>query len=125
MTVSGKPELEFHTPRARWRRPAGSAAVGIREQILARDPASGSYTRILRFDPGADSTPNGVQVHDFWEEVFILEGDLTDLRLGETFTTGMYACRPPGMQHGPWRSERGVRMLEIRTMTPPGRSGRG
>lgn len=93
-------------------------ADGITEQILARDTASGSYTRILRFDPGADSTPNGVQVHDFWEEVYILEGDITDLRLEETFTAGMYACRPPGMEHGPWRSSSGVRMLEFRTMSP-------
>jgi hypothetical protein len=28
------------------------------------------------------------------------EGDLTDLRLGETFTAGMYACRPPGCRTG-------------------------
>jgi hypothetical protein len=26
----------------------------------------------------------------------------------------MYACRPPGMEHGPWRSESGVVMLEVR-----------
>jgi hypothetical protein len=114
----GKPELEFHTPPGDWGRPAGMLADGITEQILARDTASGSYTRILRFDPGADSTPNGVQVHDFWEEVYILEGDITDLRLEETFTAGMYACRPPGMEHGPWRSSSGVRMLEFRTMSP-------
>ena len=119
MSERGKPELEFHAPPGSWERPAGMLADGIREQILARDPASGSYTRILRFDPGADSTPDGMQIHEFWEEVYILEGDITDLRLGETFTAGMYACRPPGMEHGPWRSTSGVRMLEFRTMSPP------
>lgn len=116
MTRPEKPELEFHAPQGPWRIPPGSKAEGITEQILAEDPVTGSYTRVLRFAPGADSSPNGVQVHDFCEEVYILEGDLTDLRLGETFTAGMYASRPPGMEHGPWRSDAGVLMLEFRTM---------
>jgi hypothetical protein len=108
-----KPEYEFHTPRGEWR-PAGGEVRGIWERILSKDPESGDYTRLMRFEPGADSSPNGTLAHDFWEEVYILEGDLTDLRLGETFTAGMYACRPPGMEHGPWRSDGGVLMLEIR-----------
>ncbi|HBH58343.1 MAG TPA: hypothetical protein DEQ49_00950, partial [Arthrobacter bacterium] len=49
--------------------------------------------------------------HEYWEEVMILSGELTDLRLGQTFTAGMYACRPPGMKHGPYRSESGCSML--------------
>ena len=109
-----KPEIEFRPPVGEWRVPEGNVVDGIHERILSEDPESGSYTRQLRFAPGADSSANGVQVHDFWEEVFIIEGDLTDLRLGETFTAGMYACRPPGMEHGPWRSASGVLMLEIR-----------
>lgn len=113
-----KPELEFHAPAGAWRTPPGSVAEGIAEQILSEDPGSGAYTRLLRFEPGADSTPNGAQVHDFWEEVFIVSGDLTDLRLGERFTAGMYACRPPGMEHGPWRSETGVLMVEFRYGLP-------
>jgi hypothetical protein len=108
-----KPEYEFHVPQSEWR-PAGGEADGIWEQILSSDPDTGDYTRLLRFEPGADSSPNGTLSHDFWEEVFIVEGDLTDLRLGETFNSGMYACRPPGMPHGPWRSEQGVLMLEAR-----------
>lgn len=86
----------------------------IKERILAEDPQTGVATRILRYEPGADSTPNGVQIHDFWEEVYILEGSFTDLTLGETFTAGMYACRPPGMAHGPWLSEEGVTTFEVR-----------
>ena len=46
--------------------------------------------------------------------MYILEGDLTDLRLGETFTAGMYACRPPGMEHGPWTTEAGCLTFEVR-----------
>jgi hypothetical protein len=56
----------------------------------------------------------GVQSHDFWEEIFIIDGDLTDLRLGETFSKGMYACRPPGMKHGPWSSRHGCLLIEFR-----------
>jgi hypothetical protein len=113
-----KPEIEFCSPDAQWRAQEGSRAQGIEERILSHDPETGAYTRLLRFAPGADSSPNGPQVHDFWEEVYIAEGDLTDLRLGETFTAGMYACRPPGMEHGPWRSESGVLMVEFRYGLP-------
>jgi hypothetical protein len=73
-----------------------------------RRSRDGVASRILRFAPGTDTTPNGIQIHDFWEEVYILEGSLTDLELGETFTAGMYACRPPGMKHGPWTSDTGA-----------------
>jgi hypothetical protein len=83
-------------------------------QVLAADAECGAYTGLLRFDPGVDTSPLGIRVHDYWEEVYILDGDLTDLRLGATFTAGMYACRPPGMAHGPWRTVHGVTMLELR-----------
>jgi hypothetical protein len=47
-------------------------------------------------------------------EVWILEGSFHDVSLDRTFVAGMYACRPPGMPHGPWRSADGCRTLEIR-----------
>ena len=108
-----KPEYEFHLPHGDWVRAAG-AAEGIWNQVLAADEDSGAYTGLVRYEPGADSSPNGAATHSYWEEVYILQGELTDLRLGQTFTQGMYACRPPGMVHGPWRSETGALMLEIR-----------
>lgn len=86
----------------------------ITERILSSDPSTGVASRILHYAPGADSTPMGVQKHDFWEEVYIIEGSFTDLTLGETFTAGMYACRPPGMPHGPWSSDDGVSTFEVR-----------
>lgn len=86
----------------------------VTERILSSDPDAGVATRILRYAPGADSTPMGVQKHDFWEEVYIIEGSFTDCTLGETFTAGMYACRPPGMAHGPWRTDEGVVTFEVR-----------
>jgi hypothetical protein len=112
-----KPELEFQLPTGEWR-PAGGQVGGVWEQILAEDPETGDYTRLMRFEPGADTSANGTLTHDFWEEVYIVSGDLTDLRLSDTFTAGMYACRPPGMEHGPWRSENGVLMVEVRYHLP-------
>jgi len=31
----------------------------------------------------------------------------------------MYACRPPGMPHGPWRAPEGCITFEIRYYKPP------
>jgi ChrR Cupin-like domain len=108
-----KEEIEFNNmDHVAWQPIA--PVTGLYEKILARDGATGDYTRILRFDPGADTTPLGVQRHDFWEEVFIVHGSITDLSLGQTFSAGMYACRPPGMPHGPWKSDHGCLTFEIR-----------
>jgi quercetin dioxygenase-like cupin family protein len=109
-----KPEIEF-TPVTNTEFTVCEGAVPeLQERVLARDFANGVATRMLRFQPGTDTTPNGVQVHDFWEEVYVVEGSLTDLRLGQTFVAGDYACRPPGMEHGPWRSTDGCLTFEVR-----------
>ncbi|RLQ90153.1 cupin [Planomicrobium sp. Y74] len=86
---------------------------GLSERIIFKSP-DGDLARILEFAPGTDTSPNGVQVHDYREELFIIEGSVTDLTLGETFTEGMVASRPPGMKHGPWKTESGCVMYEIR-----------
>lgn len=112
--MTRKPEIEFSsTDGIPWEDVPGPAG-GLSQRILAATDKQGQVTRLLRFEPGADSSPNGVQVHDFWEEIYILEGDITDVTLGERFTAGMYACRPPGMRHGPWRSEGGALLFEVR-----------
>jgi quercetin dioxygenase-like cupin family protein len=109
-----KPEHEFFpVTQIPWT-PVAGVDVGMTERILAADPGANVATRMLRFPPGCDTTPNGVQVHDFWEEVYILEGSFTDLELGQTFRAGEYACRPPGMRHGPWRSDAGCLTFEVR-----------
>ncbi|MFI6406395.1 cupin domain-containing protein [Streptomyces sp. NPDC050548] len=109
-----RPQSEFHRPEAAWRRPAGAPA-GVWEQELAVDPVSGDSTVLQHYEPGTDTSAQGSVRHDYFEEVYILEGDLTDLRLGETFTAGMYAYRHPDMEHGPWTSTEGVRMLVMST----------
>ena len=109
-----KPEFEFFPTDIVGFTPCAGVVPELTERVLAADPDSGVATRILRFEPGTDTTLNGLQAHDFWEEVYILEGSFTDLELGETFTAGMYACRPPGMKHGPWTSEEGCLTFEVR-----------
>lgn len=109
-----KPEHEFFDVEGvEWTEIEGGVQ-GQTERILARDPDSGVATRMLRFAPGTDTSELGVLRHDFWEEVFILAGDLHDLTLNQTFTAGMYASRPPGMPHGPWRSDAGCVTFEVR-----------
>src|SRR5256714_6827405 len=97
-----KPEREFFSvEHVAWTPAQGGLVAGLYERILATDPQTGVATRMLRFDPGTDTSAAGPQVHPFWEEVFIVEGSLHDLTLDQTFVKGTYACRPPGMAHGP------------------------
>ncbi len=120
-----KQELEFFDVEELEARPV-AVQPGLTERILSHDEDSGDYTRLLYFPPGAETT--GVQRHDFWEEVWIVEGAIFDITLQKNFTAGMYACRPPGMPHGPWRSPDGCTTFEVRYFKPgdsPARSGRG
>ena len=116
-----KPHLEFHKldMDKGWVTPPGYPA-GIQQKILASDldetRKMGSRTRLLRFAPGVYTT--APFVHECWEEVFLVEGDLTvgnDAagNGGEPFNFGTYACRPPGAVHGPFKSSGGCLLLEI------------
>jgi hypothetical protein len=108
-----KPDLEFfEVSKVDWEPVEGSQ--GQHQRILASDPHSGVVTRMLRFDPGTDTTSSGVLRHDFWEEVYIVSGELHDLTLDRVFGAGSYACRPPGMPHGPWVSDSGCITFEVR-----------
>ena len=115
MTGVPKPEREFFpVTDVAWTPALGGVVPGLSERILATDPDSGVVTRVLRFDPGTNTSAAGVQVHTFWEEVYIIEGSLHDLTLNQTFPTGTYACRPPGMPHGPWVAPEGCLTFEVR-----------
>jgi hypothetical protein len=110
-----KAEREFSpVDQVEWTPAQGGLVPGLFERILATDPGTGVATRMLRFDPGTDTSAAGPQVHPFWEEVYILEGSLHDLTLKQTFATGTYACRPPGMRHGPWVAPDGCITFEVR-----------
>lgn len=82
---------------------------------------TGGRTRLLRLGPG-DRSMQPV-VHDYWEEVFLVEGDMTvgadtNGEGGEVFEGFAYACRPPGKYHGPFSSEKGCLMFEVHYYDP-------
>jgi len=118
MTIR-KDHTEFHAVAMAgdgWQRPPGYPE-GIEQKILAGrlDEAakSGSRTRLLRFLPGAYTTVPFV--HDYWEEVYVIAGDLIvgGTETAESFGVNTYACRPPGIHHGPFRSATGCLLLEF------------
>lgn len=117
---------EFHAldMESGWEVPAGYPP-GIQQKILSgaldEDGRRGSRTRLLRFDPGVYTTKPFV--HDYWEEVFLVRGDLTvgndeNGRGGEAFMPFTYACRPPGAFHGPFLSRQGCLLLEMHYYDP-------
>ena len=106
-----KPELEFlNVDNFEWV-PIDNA-LGTYERILSSDKNLGNYTRMLKFDVGAET--HETLTHEFWEEVYIIKGGLYDKGKKQLFTEGMYACRPPGMVHGPYKSSEGCITVEIR-----------
>ena len=107
-----------------WEVPAGYPS-GIQQKIISGglDEAGkrGSRTRLLRFDPGVFTTEPFV--HEYWEEVFLVSGDLTvgndkEGKGGTAFPPFTYACRPPGAYHGPFRSDGGCILLEMHYFDP-------
>lgn len=107
-----KPELEFFdVNKIEWK-PMPGYPPGVYQRLLTRDEETGNFTHMLRFDPGVQTKET--LVHDFWEEVYIIKGGFIDLRDNKVYTEGMYACRPPGMRHGPYRTPIGCITIEIR-----------
>jgi hypothetical protein len=121
-----KEHKEFHLldMTAGWHVPAGYPQ-GIQQKILSGElnekSRQGSRTRFLRFEPGVFTTKPFV--HEYWEEVYLVSGDLTvgsdehGLN-GSSFQPNTYACRPPGVFHGPFKSENGCLLLEIHYFDP-------
>ncbi|KAF1844938.1 uncharacterized protein K460DRAFT_365874 [Cucurbitaria berberidis CBS 394.84] len=98
---------------------------GISQMTLNKDPSTGRATYLQKWQP---NTENQIQnfVHDYIEEIFIVEGDFRDLKgrqngsgiiqegkEGDVWTKGSYAYRKPGMEHGPFRSEGGCLMFIV------------
>jgi hypothetical protein len=99
---------------------APGAGPGIEMKMLSgyldEDKKFGVRTRLIRFLPGSFNTE--VFVHDYWEEVYMIKGSITlgnDEGENKKITTQSpaYACRPPGTNHGPFRSDEGCLFLEI------------
>src|ERR1700739_4232267 len=123
-----KEHKEFHAVdmgTVGWRSPPGYPE-GIEQKILAggreEKNKTGNRPRLLRFAPGSFTT--APFVHDYWEEVYLISGDLVvgddaNGNGGVSFPPNTYACRPPGTFHGPFKSENGCRLLEIHIYDEP------
>ena len=87
---------------------------GMAEELtLSMDATTGEYTRLTRFRPGADTTPFGGKSHAYPEEVFIVSGRLYDQAFELWLEAGHYASRPPGEEHGPFKTDVGCLVLEL------------
>ena len=92
---------------------------GISHYVLVRAADGVGLIHVAEFEPYADTSPEGPQIHDFWEYVFIIEGSMIDLTLNQEFKKGSVAIRNPGMRHGPWIiPSGGCRVFEIRSKNP-------
>jgi len=74
----------------------------------------GSRTRLLRFAPGAFTTKQ--VVHEYWEEVYIVSSDFTIG--GKLLPPNSYTCQPPGVYHGPFKSNGGCLLFEVHYFDP-------
>lgn len=109
-----RPAVEFLDYKTIESQKIDGLVEGLSERVISQDDKGENLARVLEFQPGTDTTPNGVQTHDYWEEIYIIEGSVVDLTLNQTFSKGMVASRPPGMKHGPWKTSEGCIMYEVR-----------
>lgn len=106
-----------------WETPPGFPP-GMQAKILSgdmdEDRKTGSRTRLMRFEPGTAGTE--AIVHEFWEEVYVVSGDFISIdhtgAVLQRFPPNTYTCRPPGIWHGPFKSETGCLLLEIHYFDP-------
>jgi len=81
------------------------------QKTLNIDLSTGVYTRIVRMLPGFESKVE--DEHDYWEEVFYLEGELVEEKKRITLKRHSYECIPPHTKHGPFKTEVGCELLVI------------
>lgn len=101
-----------------WERPAGYPA-GVEAKVLSggldETGRTGRCTILQRYAPGTEDPR--VLVHDFVEEVWILDGELLwldeDGGVAQRLPKNSYVCRPPRVPHGPFRSDTGSLVLAI------------
>ena len=121
-----KQHTEFHTLDLAngWEALPGYPA-GIEQKVLAghldERARRGTRSRLLRFAPGVFTAQPFV--HDYWEEVYVVAGDLivgndASGHGGEAFGPNTYACRPPGVHHGPFKSRSGCLLFEVHYYDP-------
>lgn len=84
---------------------------GVTEAVLHRHP-DGSYSHVLRIAAGVEIP--GPAVHEFYEEVYYIEGEMLNRGTGETIRGGMYVFHNPGEPHGPFRCVKPCLLVEFR-----------
>ena len=113
------PQIDLQTG---WRTPPGYPSDDFqrsyRPACLNEVAKTGGRTLAARLPFGAGARTTQPFVHDYWEEVYLLSGDLVvgDETSGLTlqnYSANTYACRPPGVYHGPFRSGKGCMLLEF------------
>ena len=102
-----------------WEHPPGFDP-GIDQIVLSdtldQNGKKGTRTRLVRFRAGANTQEPFI--HDYDEEVYLLEGDQIllhkdDRRPLARHEQGTYFERPRGTWHGPFTSEGGCLLLEL------------
>ncbi|MCM3541429.1 hypothetical protein [Priestia megaterium] len=76
-----RPEIEFTDYSNFELAPIDGKVVGLSQRVISEGSSTQEMVRILEFAPGTDTTPNGVQVHNYWEELYIVKGSIIDLTL--------------------------------------------
>jgi len=72
---------------------------------------TGYRTRLVRFEPGGETFEPFT--HLYWEEVYILSGELAAKADGVSVVAPGYVIRPPGTPHGPLISKNGCLLVEV------------
>ena len=112
-----KPQADFHdTSAIPWTEidisSSSASGPGVTERILSVDLNNPQRkTRLIKMEPGFRGAKT--LSHDFWEEVYILEGTMTDELNNVEYSRGFYCCRKPGMLHGPFYSPEGCFAIEF------------
>jgi hypothetical protein len=90
LTSAQMEQFEFHIPQNRW----VQIEPKISEHTLNHDPASSRRTLLQKHDAGSRTA--GDFIHDYTEEIYFVEGTLTDTKLEKTFEKGFYATESLG-----------------------------
>ena len=101
-----------------WARPEGYPD-GVEVKVLAgaldARSQTGRRTTMTRWMPGTH-VPR-ILVHDYVEEVLVIEGELLWLdergEVCDRIAAPSYVCRPAGVAHGPFRTEVGYSAIEF------------
>jgi hypothetical protein len=105
---------EFRLPETAgpWRQIA-DRATGADELILYKDENSGTYSRLIRMQPGFIGATTSLK-HEFNEVVYIIQGGFIDKVTGKAYPAGHFAYFPAGTEHGPLAAPVGVFGIEFR-----------